>query len=291
MSSQILNHPILEVKNKLRELEKLTFSKSIFNQHIISRVPMIFTDLAKDWPALNKWDSTYLINQCGESKVYLKNIEKNVKHIFPFKEALSRIINNESIEEPTKIAIQMAQILTGGYFSRSTPCLQSLSNDILIPKEISIKKIVEVNFWAGSNGTITELHYDPTDNLLTVLKGIKYLLIFPPSETKYLYYRSNKVYNKSLTHSPINISDYNETKYSKFRNAKYYQCTLYPGQTLFLPAGFWHIVESAETNFAVNIWWLPTVKEFFKYPSRVFWKNELFSRLIGKGTCVPHTVK
>jgi hypothetical protein len=51
------------------------------------------------------------------------------------------------------------------------------------------KKNCENNIylWYSKKSIDTGLHYDITDNLLSLHSGIKKILLFPPSETKYLY--------------------------------------------------------------------------------------------------------
>ena len=45
----------------------------------------------------------------------------------------------------------------------------------------------DIYLWHSKKNIDTGLHYDITDNLLTLHSGIKQILLFPPSETKYLY--------------------------------------------------------------------------------------------------------
>lgn len=52
----------------------------------------------------------------------------------------------------------------------------------------------DIYLWHSKKNIDTGLHYDITDNLLTVHSGIKKILLFPPSETKYLYnYKLNNI--------------------------------------------------------------------------------------------------
>ena len=47
------------------------------------------------------------------------------------------------------------------------------------------------NIWISSNKHDTGLHYDDEDGVLTVISGEKDIILFPPSDSKYLYPYSN----------------------------------------------------------------------------------------------------
>ena len=50
-----------------------------------------------------------------------------------------------------------------------------------------IKKKNDIYLWHSKKKIDTGLHYDITDNLLTLHSGKKTIMLFPPSESKYLY--------------------------------------------------------------------------------------------------------
>lgn len=280
----------LPKKNFIRKIEKIPFSDTIFKKYLSKKEPVIFIDLSKNWKANNCWSLDYLINKCGSEKVYTKDIQKNFKVLRHFEEALKMIYHQHVNNDKNGIVIQMASIMTG-LFSRGKPLLKALSEDIILPTRVPKKRIMEVNFWAGSGQNITELHYDPVDNLLAVIKGKKNIVIFPPTESNKLYNASPTLTHKSLTHSLVDIQNINISLYPNVLKANYYEGSINEGETLFLPSGYWHVVQSIDLNFAVNIWWLPKITELFKQPINLFWAAEIWSRVRGKGTCVPHSIK
>lgn len=285
----MINHQLPQ-NNLIAKIDKVPFSPSVFKKYSSKKIPVIFTNITTDWPASKLWNLDYLSNKAGKRKIYVKNIRKNKKFISNFDDALKTIYQQSLQNNIDPIVIQMAQIITGKIFSRGNPCLTELKNDIILPSIIPSTRIVEVNFWAGSGDNITELHYDPTDNFLSIIKGEKNIVIFPPNETEKLYNVPSSVTKKSVTHSAVDIKNIDVLRYPKIFKAKYFECSLKEGETLFLPCGFWHVVESIGINMAVNIWWLPKILDFFKQPSNKFWKEELISRILRKKTCVPHSI-
>ena len=64
-----------------------------------------------------------------------------------------------------------------------------LNDYITFPKNDKIKYDDNYNYnvWISSNKHDTGLHYDDEDGILTVIDGEKDIILFPPSDTKYLY--------------------------------------------------------------------------------------------------------
>lgn len=53
----------------------------------------------------------------------------------------------------------------------------------------------------------------------------------------------------------LNIDDVDFEKYPKFKNALKYECEMYPGDILFIPALWFHNVVALEPSLGVNIFW------------------------------------
>ena len=117
------------------------------------------------------------------------------------------------------------------------------------------------------------------------------MIIFPRYETKNLYNASPEISKKTISHSLVDIQDIDVTQYPKILSAKYYECSLMEGETLYIPSGYWHVVQSVHFNLAVNFWWLPKFRDIFKLPASRFWRSEIVSRVLGKGTSVPHSIQ
>lgn len=64
-----------------------------------------------------------------------------------------------------------------------------IAKNIIFPKDSRIQQGVSYsyNVWISSNKHDTGLHYDDEDGVLTVINGEKEIILFPPSDSKYLY--------------------------------------------------------------------------------------------------------
>ena len=107
--------------------------------------------------------------------------------------------------------------------------------------------------FTGGQGSITHLHFDidMSHILHTQFAGKKRVLLFPHEEQHKLYRKPWEVL------SMANFADYNNKfDYENFpavKKAKGYEVILEHGDTLYMPAGFWHHMEYIESGFAMSL--------------------------------------
>ncbi|XP_065198767.1 HSPB1-associated protein 1-like, partial [Sycon ciliatum] len=109
-------------------------------------------------------------------------------------------------------------------------------------------------FWMGTKGAYTPCHYDTYGyNVVTQLYGRKRWTLYPPSDERYLY-PTRIPYEESSVFSAVDHKQPDSTKYPLFAGATKYEVVLEPGDVLFVPNHWWHLVESLETSISVNTW-------------------------------------
>ena len=104
----------------------------------------------------------------------------------------------------------------------------------------------------------TPLHFDSYDNFLCQVAGSKYVRLYAPDQTRYLYVSRNDQHG-SMRNSQGNVSDVRVeapdlAKHSEFTRAQFSHTILNPGDLLFIPARHWHYVRSTSTSISVNFW-------------------------------------
>ena len=70
---------------------------------------------------------------------------------------------------------------------KSNKVIKEKLKDQIIPPDIITNTDYEYNIWITSNQSDTGLHYDDHDGVLCCLEGKKEIILYPPSDSKYLY--------------------------------------------------------------------------------------------------------
>ena len=108
-------------------------------------------------------------------------------------------------------------------------------------------------FRIGAPGTFTQGHIDSKDNFVYQIIGRKKWRIFSPQDYKYLYYTQTK---GSLEWSEVlaTFSDVDRKKYPLYAKTTPITFTMEPGEVLYLPRGWTHMVENVSPALMINVW-------------------------------------
>jgi hypothetical protein len=237
------------------------------NEIIPSNQPAVIRSIVSDWPAVqaSKKSPETVVN-------YLKPLDNNrvisalvgppeINGRFFYNEdltqlnferakvtvtiGLERLLAIKDKPKPHAIALQaipLAQILPGYKEHHQQPLLDSS---------------VEPTMWVGNRGIVAP-HYDIHDNLACVVGGKRTFTLFPPEQICNLYPGPSLNTPAGVPISMVDIKNPDFKRYPKYKQAVKagFQATLEPGDAVYIPALWWHGVESLETfNILVNYWW------------------------------------
>lgn len=114
-----------------------------------------------------------------------------------------------------------------------------------------------INFWLGNQNQVAA-HFDSPDNIACCVAGKRTFTLFPPAQIENLYIGPVDLTPSGRAISLVDFSNPDFKKFPKFQEALQQAITieLNPGDALFIPALWWHHVQShAELNMLVNYWW------------------------------------
>jgi len=157
--------------------------------------------------------------------------------------------------------------------SEFQPLRRDVPSDISWCTEALGKSPDAVNLWIGDYRSITSIHSDPYENVYTVVRGAKHFTLLPPTEGWCLKERTypHAAYKRCPSTSRLTLVPSigtSEVRWSSITEphipgvlppgAHPIHITLRAGDTLYLPAGWWHHVrQSGGTTIALN-WWYDT---------------------------------
>ena len=237
------------------------------NEIVPLNQPAVIRSLVSDWPLVNAAEKS------ADSAVdYLKPFDKqsiifalvgapDIKGRFfyndeltelNFKRAkvtlsvgLDRLLAIKDNSDPHTIALQAMQL------EDVMPDFQPLHNQPLLDESI------KPNMWVGNRAVVAP-HYDINDNLACVAAGSRKFTLFPPEQINNLYLGPTLNTPAGVPISLVDIRDPDIKRFPKYTQAldAGFEATLNAGDAIFIPALWWHGVESLETlNILVNYWW------------------------------------
>ncbi|MBS1578074.1 MAG: cupin-like domain-containing protein [Bacteroidetes bacterium] len=214
--------------------------------------PVIIKNLSKQWPAYNKWNWAFFKELVGNKKVALYNNVKSDAYT-PINTADDYKTFGEYID---MISAGPAgwRIFLFNIFDHAP----QLINDFTWPDELMTGFVKRYPMlFTGGEGAITHMHFDidVSHILHTQFVGRKRVLLFPFEEQHKIYRKPYEVL------SMVDFSNYYDAEkskvdYEKFPALKYaegYDVTLEHGDTLFMPAGYWHHMEYLDSGFAMSL--------------------------------------
>lgn len=220
------------------------------NDFYLTQKPVIIKDLAKAWPAYQKWNWDYFKKLVGTQRVALYN---NVKS-----DAYTPINTADDYKTFGEYIDMISQgpagwrIFLFNIFDHAPELVQ----DFTWPEHLMkgfVKKYPML--FVGGASSITHMHFDiDLSNILhTQFAGRKRVLLFPFKEQHKLYRKPFEVLSLADFSNYYQDGKLNYQAFPALKLAKGYEVILDHGDTLFMPAGYWHHMEYLDSGFAMSL--------------------------------------
>jgi hypothetical protein len=207
------------------------------------RAPVIFTDLAADWPALERWSPEQLSARYGDKivRVYDASFGAPGRN---YMGSIDRMPFAQFLEETQHCGRDLRMFLYN--LSRQIP---ELVDDIRLPDAGPRFSRRFVFSFFGCRGSTTPLHYDIDmgDVLHTVIRGRRRIRLFAPPESSALYRHPFTV------RSYVDLDAPDFQRYPALARARGFEIVLQPGETLYMPSGWWHEFHYLEAGMGVSL--------------------------------------
>ena len=238
----------LKTVDTVQTISAEQFKKNYYQTNI----PLVVKDLAKDWPAYTKWNWSYFKQLVGNKKVGLYNNVKSDAYT-PINTADDYKTFGEYIDMVSNGPAAW-RIFLFNIFDHAP----ELIKDFTWPEHLMkgfVKKYPML--FTGGATSITHMHFDidVSHILHTQFIGKKRVLLFPYQEQHKLYRKPFEVLSLAdfSNYSDETKSKLDFEKFPALKLAKGYEVILEHGDTLFMPAGYWHHMEYIESGFAMSL--------------------------------------
>jgi len=243
----------------------------IFEQRYLSASgkPVILTDAMDSWPALTRWSFDFFKTRYGSDKVrpgtwvganrlkfmalsdyldYLDAPEARYPGLWLDPATMSpcpapAAAGLAPLYLPWNVFVKHPELLEDIQLSPNfvedwTPFLPAA----LLKTLDEATRYFSSGLLIGPRNAQIGLHYDflNTHAYLAQIIGKKRCMLFSPEDSAALY------------EGKVNVDEPDFEKFPLLRNATAYECTLAPGELLFLPHLWWHHVVSLEKTITVN---------------------------------------
>lgn len=210
--------------------------------------PVVFTDVARDWPAMKRWSPQDLKARFGHLDVEIQ-AERGADPKYEE--------NKLALRRTVRLADFVDQVLAGGatndyYLTANNEMLRRpefapLMADIgTLPPFCDRAALASLcSFWFGPAGTVTPLHHDTLMLCHTQVVGRKRWRFVSPLQW-------SAVYNHSGVFSPVDVDRPDFVRHPAFREARVLEVIVEPGETVFLPLGWWHQVASLDVSLSFS---------------------------------------
>lgn len=220
--------------------------EDFYENYLKKRKPVVIRNMARKWPAYQKWTMDYMKEMVGDIVVPLYDSSK-ADPAAPINTAAAKMKFTEYIdlikETPTDLRI---------FFFDPIKAAPQLLNDYIFPRDLMggfLDKYPSMFF--GGKGSVTFMHFDIDMSHIfhTHFNGRKHILLFDYKWKERLYKLPFATY--ALEDYDIEHPDFE--KFPALDGIEGIECYLEHGDTLFMPTGWWHWMKYLDGSFSISL--------------------------------------
>jgi lysine-specific demethylase 8 len=238
-------------KNRIPSIE-CPAGEVFMTQYFLPQCPVILLKIADHWPAMRLWN----IQEYWEAVAGRRTVPVEIGKDYMAKEWTQKLMDFSTFLDSLTLIGEKQEDNTSRIYLAQHPLLEQidqLREDVFIPEYCHLTgEISSINAWIGPPGTVTPAHTDPHHNIFVQIVGYKYIRLYHPSCSSSLYPDQEGLTSNTST---VDIDNVDEDAFPLFSQLEYYHCILGPGESLFIPKGWWHYVKSLTISASVSIWW------------------------------------
>jgi hypothetical protein len=231
-------------KINARDLPYSVFLK----EYVAKNIPVVITDAAPGWHALETWTPEYFKAQYGA---------QDVEVTYGVKQNLAEVMDGVIASTAAKPGPYLHKVIIHQHMPFLLPDLapENIYSfprrycSPLMPKRFHRPDGYLKLLIGGVGGKFPLMHFD-SDNahaMITEIYGDKEFVLFAPEDTAYIY-----PHEKSPSTSQIDDLDHVDlNRFPEFPKATQYRVIIGPGEAMFVPSRWWHAARVVTTSVSV----------------------------------------
>lgn len=217
--------------------------------HLRASVPVVIADATANWPARSSFTPALFRTRFGDRKVTVGDRQYALRELLD-------LLEQSSPEHPAPYPCnfnldELFPELVHDVEPRHGYPLPDRTHHPLLPRRFLGGAATFEIFFGGPGGQFPYLHYDymGLHAFIHELVGRKEFTVVPPAHTSYVYPDPEHPWKSRVEdhHNPC------PDKYPLFANAERVSFVVSPGETLFIPNGWWHTARSLELTISVAL--------------------------------------
>jgi Cupin-like domain len=210
--------------------------------------PVILTDAISHWGALGRWSPQFFKDEYGGLEIEVDGEAMTLGDLIDRVEASTD--DNPAPYLRNQALAEWPPELSADVFPMPDCTQPNWLESRIFPKGESLSS-VEV-YIGGQGAEFPVLHYDGlhTHAFLMQLYGDKEYIVFSPEQTRFMYPQDGIQANKSRI---VDLLNPDLAEFPLFDQAEGFRFSLHPGETLFVPSGWWHTARILSPSVTVSI--------------------------------------
>ncbi len=220
--------------------------EDFYEKYLKPRKPVVIKNMARKWPAYQKWTLDYMKEMVGDVEVPLYDSSK-ADPSAPINASAAKMKFADYIDliqkEPTDLRIFLFDPI------KFAP---KLLDDYISPKELMGGFLDKYpNMFFGGKGSVTFLHFDidMAHIFHTHFNGRKHVLLFDYKWKDRLY----KIPYATYALEDYDIENPDFKNFPALDGVEGIECFLEHGDTLFMPTGWWHWMKYLDGSFSISL--------------------------------------
>lgn len=218
-------------------------------KHLFANYPVVLGDASKDWAAKNKFTPQFFKTHYGDREV---TVQGKLFKLGDFIDLMMTATEENPAPYPCKLQMDRDYPeLVADVMPRFSYALPDRTHSKLLPQRFLGGADTLELFFGSPGGQFPYLHYDymGLHAYITQVYGEKEFTVMPPEQTPYVYPKPDDPWVSQVN----SAKNPDLEKFPLFAKATPLTFVVGPGETLFIPCGWWHTARSVTPTISVAL--------------------------------------